>query len=162
MIESFLDNVVFDKVRPSIGSVVYSDFILSGSLIQHSGIYVGEGQVVHLKGTGRVEKTTIKGFGEEAAGSLAALGMTIYVSCDRTNAVGLEITADYALSEVGKKYEYNISKFNCHQFTSGCVRGWIEPPETMEAPDRVFSTLTGLKLMCRDLIGSNNWRALNE
>ncbi len=52
--ESFIDNVFRDKVdEPAIGSVVYCDLV--AGFADHSGIYIGNNEIVHLNGDGWVE-----------------------------------------------------------------------------------------------------------
>lgn len=156
IVEHVFDNYIFDKVTPIIGSVLYVDFIVAASVIQHSGIYVGNDRIVHLNGDGLVENVSpsefIGGFGGLKCGS------SIYISCNNTNAVGCENAADIALAEVGNSYEYSIVKFNCHQFVSSCIHGFVGGPDYMDFKDRIISTLTGLKINCRVNIDSNNWR----
>ena len=41
------------KVMPKKGSVLYCD--LTGSFLEHSGIYVGDNRIVHLNGKGEIE-----------------------------------------------------------------------------------------------------------
>ncbi|WPC75926.1 lecithin retinol acyltransferase family protein [Vibrio porteresiae] len=156
ILEYVVDNYIFDKVQPQIGSVVYCDLIIAASVIQHSGIYVGNGEIVHLNRDGVVEKVNADGFVSGLFG--LQCGSSIYVSCSNTSSVGCSYAADVALSEVGNKYDYSIIKFNCHQFVSGCVLGFILEPESMDWGDRIVSSLTGLKLVCRENIGSDNWR----
>ena len=155
VLEHVVDNYIFDKVKPSIGSVVYCDFIITASLIQHSGIYVGNGNIVHLNRHGVVEKVSATEFVSGLFG--LKCGASIYVSCEGSTPVGDLSVAELALSEVGNKYEYSIINFNCHQFVSGCLLGWFSEPETMD--ERINSTLTGLKIFCREYtLYSDNWR----
>jgi len=158
IIEHVADNYFFDTVNPTIGSVLYVDFIAAASLMQHSGIYIGDGKIVHLNGNGVVEEVSpsdfISGFGGLKCGS------SIYVSCNGTTPVGCKSAANTAKAEVGNSYEYSIIKFNCHQFVSNCISGFVSDPDEMEIKHRIISTLTGLKLVCRfDIdINSDNWR----
>ena len=156
IIEHVVDNYIFDKVLPIEGSIVYCDFICSASIIQHSGIYVGNGEIIHLNRKGHVEKVTPEGFVAGLAGFKC--GSSIYVSCNETDPVGCVFTAEAARFEVGNKYDYSVIKYNCHQFVSECLGGGVLGPDFMNPEDRIKSTLTGLKIGCRLLIDSNNWR----
>ena len=60
IIESFIDNILRDTVKPKIGSIVYCD--LCFNTVEHSGVYVGNGEIVHLDGSGVVEKVSAKTF----------------------------------------------------------------------------------------------------
>jgi len=72
--------------------------------------------------------------------------------------VGCALAASAARLAVGDLYNYSITKYNCHQFISECLTGGVAGPEYMSSPDYFLSTLTGLKLLCRDGIDSDNWR----
>ena len=50
--ESFIDNVIRDKVAPVPASVVYCELDLA---VEHSGIYIGDDQIVNLDGRGEIE-----------------------------------------------------------------------------------------------------------
>lgn len=157
IIEHVVDNYIFDTVQPIKGSVVYCDFVIAASLIQHSGIYVGDGRIVHLNGKGEVELVTPKEF----VGNFKC-GTSIYVSCDGTEPVGDISAAEVAISEVGNQYNYNVAGFNCHQFASGCIQGLVydfnSDDINLGIMDSLSSTLTALKLVCRYNLDSNNWR----
>ncbi|WP_404471088.1 hypothetical protein LG301_10370 [Vreelandella venusta] len=158
--EHVIDNYVYDKVLPMIGSVVYCDFIASASIIQHSGIYVRGGNIIQLNSSGVVEKVSpeefVSGWGGFKCGS------SIYVSCEGVYSVGSTSAAELAESLVGMQYSYGITKFNCHQFVSGCLLGYVRDPDFVGFVDRVHSTLTGLKITSRVNLGSDNWRVWNR
>ncbi|MNP65712.1 hypothetical protein D3C76_1613310 [compost metagenome] len=59
MLEGIVD-ACRDSVLPEIGSVVYCDLALG--YMDHSGIYVGNGRIAHLAGTGRIELVSPKKF----------------------------------------------------------------------------------------------------
>jgi|GEM_PF-4087905 len=79
VVEHVVDNYIFDKVQPVVGSIIYCDFIVALSVIQHSGIYIGGGEIVHLNSAGQVEKVTVKEFVSGLNGLMC--GSSIYVSC---------------------------------------------------------------------------------
>ena len=106
------------KVMPKKGSVLYCD--LTGSFLEHSGIYVGDNRIVHLNGKGEIEVVSPAAF-------LSPFALQdIYVSCMENSAVGSERVANHAMSIVGEKRSYNLMLDNCHQFTTGCLTGNIE------------------------------------
>ena len=106
------------KVTPKKGSVLYCD--LTGSFLEHSGIYVGDNRIVHLNGKGEIEAVSPAAF-------LSPFALQdIYVSCMENSAVGSERVANRALSIVGEKRSYNLMLDNCHQFTTGCLTGNFE------------------------------------
>ena len=57
---SLIDNYLRGKVQPRVGSLLYVDMFLGAA--EHSGIYVGNGEVVELGGDGCVRKVPAKHF----------------------------------------------------------------------------------------------------
>ena len=128
------------KVMPKKGSVLYCD--LTGSFLEHSGIYVGDNRIVHLNGKGEIEAVSPAEF-------LSPFALQdIYVSCMGNSAVGSERVATRALSMVGKKRNYNLVMNNCHQFTTGCLTGNFENSSNL---------LTFLKMQAKDTLGADTW-----
>ena len=125
---------------PKKGSVLYCD--LTGSFLEHSGIYVGDNRIVHLNGKGEIEAVSPAEF-------LSPFALQdIYVSCMENSAVGSERVATRALSMVGKKRNYNLVMNNCHQFTTGCLTGNFENSSNL---------LTFLKMQAKDTLGADTW-----
>ena len=87
--------------------------------VEHSGIYIGGGEVVSLDGDGDVVSEGLDEF-------RAVEGQSIYVSCFDGEAVGDEEVADRAEDMVGSSRSYNLILDNCHQFASGCMTGDFE------------------------------------
>lgn len=116
------DNFIRDHVRPVIGSIVYCN--LGFGFAEHSGIYVGNGEIVHLNGDGVVEKVSAKTFLARNGGLNPAI--TIWVSCSGATPVGSEAVGRLAVAKIGSTREYQIVLDNCHQFTSGCLTGDFE------------------------------------
>lgn len=145
--ESFIDNVIRDKVtEPAIGSVVYCD--LAGGHAEHSGIYVGHRQIVHLDGSGLIETVSPAQFLERLSG--ANIAITIYVSCRGPDPVGSPIVAQRAKSKIGSRRQYNLLRDNCHQFSSGCLNGTF---------DNADNFMVLLKSRCADVLRANTWRS---
>ena len=122
LVESFVDNVIRDKVHACVGSVLYYEMAFGAA--DHSGVYVGNGKVVELCGDGWVRKVPIGEFMDAPA--LVRTGRSLYVSSRNGCGVGSEAIANRALSMVGTYRDYNLLLDNCHQFTSGCVAGDFE------------------------------------
>ena len=121
--ESFVDNVIRDKVSPVIGSIIYCELALGTA--EHSGIYIGDDKIVHLDGDSEmIEIATPKVFINRLDGYNTA--MSIYVSCNGTCAVGNDEIAQKAKDKVGSRRDYNLILDNCHKFTSGCITGNFE------------------------------------
>ena len=113
---------VKDATRPAVwtlerGCVVYRNLV--PPFAEHSGIYIGGGEVVSLDGDGDVVS---EGLDEFRAGE----GQSIYVSCFDGEAIGDEEVADRAEDMVGSSRSYNLILDNCHQFASGCLTGDFE------------------------------------
>lgn len=140
VIEGIVDSCR-DSVEPKIGSIVYCD--LAFGIAEHSGVYIGNGRIVNLAGTGRVEIVTPKYF---ISGTTA---MNIYVSCYEKNSVGCSIVADRALSMAREKRNYRFLLDNCHQFTAGCITGDFENTNNF---------LWMMKDEAKKELGVNTWR----
>ena len=130
-----------DQVQPKIGSVLYCD--LAFGYADHSGIYIGNGKIVHLSGKGNIEIVTPKQFID------GGTACSIYVSCKETASVGCKDTAKRARSMVGRSRSYNFILDNCHQFSSGCLTGDF---------DNSHNFLWMLKDESSKKINSNSWR----
>lgn len=92
-----------------------------GGIAEHSGVYVGNGKIVHLDGDGSIEVVSRRTFIRRLGGVNPAL--SIYVSCVDTSAAGTEAVAKRAMAMIGRQRKYNVILDNCHQFTSGCLTG---------------------------------------
>lgn len=104
-----------DSVTPKLGSVVYCD--LAFGYMEHSGIYIGNNQIVHLNGDGLIESVSPKEFME---GTTAC---SIYVSSLGEHSTGSKNSAQRAINMIGRSREYNFLMDNCHQFSAGCLTG---------------------------------------
>lgn len=144
--ESFIDNVIRSTVdNPAIGSVVYCE--LAAGLAEHSGIYIGNGKIVHLDGEGVIEAVSVKKFMKRLGGINTAI--SIYVSCKGNKAVGAKAVAKRAKEMIGTSREYNLVLDNCHQFTAGCLTGDFE---------NHCNFLFLLKDEAGERIGADTWR----
>ena len=130
-----------DAVTPKIGSVVYCD--LAFGFADHSGIYVGNDEIVHLNANGWIEKVSTAEFIENTT------ALTFYVSSRDDNAVGSYAVADRALSRVNQKSRYSLLADNCHRFTSSCLTGNINNTD---------SFLWMLKVTAYQAIQAESWR----
>lgn len=88
--------------------------------MEHSGIYVGNNEVVHLNKYGAVRKVSVEEF---ISGTSAR---NIYVSSKQGKAAGSKLVCQTALNMIGEYRSYNFLLDNCHQFTSGCLTGDFE------------------------------------
>ncbi|WP_449432366.1 lecithin retinol acyltransferase family protein [Pseudomonas putida] len=111
-------NLFLDMVEPIPGSIVYCNL---GEAAEHSGIYIGRNRIVHLDGSGLVEKVSPQQFINRLNGLNPSI--SIYVSCKSGKAVGSKSAAAYARSMIGSKSNYSLFENNCHKFTSSCISG---------------------------------------
>ena len=110
------------KVAPERGCILICK--IAGGLAEHSGVYVGDGEVVELKGNGQIRKVS---FHEFLHDGLTRTGAHIYIACDSSNTVLHDTSiARRANDMVGHARDYNVIMDNCHQFTSGCITGDFE------------------------------------
>lgn len=149
IMESFIDNVLREKVAPEIGSIVYCD--LCFNTVEHSGVYVGDNTIVHLDGSGIVEAVSPQEFLARLNGFNTA--MSIYVSCLDNKAVGDEEIAKRAKKQVGAKRNYKLLDDNCHQFTSGCITGNF---------DNNHNLFGSLKSRVEKYLGCNSFRVWDQ
>ena len=118
---SLIDNVFKDKVLPVEGSIVHCS--LYG--VEHTGVYVGNGKIAELLGTGEIRLINPKGF---INGTNA---ISIYIACDNKKPIGSKTIANRAISHIGKQRDYHILYDNCHQFASGCITGQFSDGKTL-------------------------------
>ena len=130
-----------DSVTPAIGSIVYCD--LAFGYADHSGVYIGNNQIVHLNGNGLIEVVSPEGF---MANTTA---VNIYVSCKGDYATGKRYIADSAIQMLGANRNYNVIIDNCHQFTAGCINGDFE---------NSCSFMWMLKDEAKNHLNTNTWR----
>ncbi len=142
--ESILDNTLRGKATPVAGSILYCDLAL---YVEHSGIYLGKGEIAHQDGTGAIEIVSPKAFLGRLGGWNNAY--SIYVSCSGEEAVGTASIASRARVMVGRSRKYNLILDNCHQFVSGCITG------NFENSDRF---LWMLKRRVEQQLGATTWR----
>jgi hypothetical protein len=142
--ESFIDNVLRDKVsEPAIGSMVYCDFFHA----EHTGIYIGNGKIVHLDGNGKVKSVGHDSFLDRMDGLNTAI--SIYVSCNGADPVGCSEAARRARAMLNRRIDYNLLMNNCHQFTAGCLTGEFE---------NGYNFFSLLKPLAEETLDANAWR----
>lgn len=119
-VDSFIDNCILSCVdEPAYGGIVLCELLFG--LAAHSGIYVGNGDIVHLDGDGTVIKSKAKGFLDRLDGWNSAI--SVYTDCMDLTPQGCARAAERAKAAVGQRYPYSLLDFNCHRFTARCVTG---------------------------------------
>lgn len=111
------DNLIYDSVIPEIGSIVKCDLI--GGIADHTGIYIGCGEIIELNGNGYIKKISINRF---LNGGSLRTGDVIHVACDANNyPISDSNIAKYAQSKIGSRRHYSVDEDNCHRFVSECI-----------------------------------------
>jgi len=146
ILESLADNYLRDTVIPKPGSILHCS--LYGA--EHTGIYIGNGEVVELQGklshnAGAIHITNKSGF---TAGTNA---LTIYIACfgNGSEPIGSEQVAQRARALVGQIRKYHLFRENCHIFVSSCITG------NFSNHDKFFIELQNT---IRATYGNFNWR----
>lgn len=162
-IKYFIDSRFRDQVTPLPGSVLYCDLWVA---VEHSGIYVGDGQIANIVVDG-VAESTVRRSSAGSFTSKSTLGRKIYVSCDRHGAVGNETVATGADGHVGEQSFYGLVIKNCHSFSTRCVNyaagatpsaSWLDHVTDHLLPESWEPTLLILKGAARDKLGATKWR----
>jgi len=142
------------SVFPVKGSVVCCDLGLGIDVVDHSGVYVGDGKIAHRDGNGYLAIVSPEIF-IKRLGGLNCAG-SIYVSCRGEYAVGSEETARKALEAISDNRHggYSLLKKNCHHFCQFCLTG-----EIAQGP---FLPFTSLESILSKTYGFDNWREWNR
>jgi uncharacterized protein with von Willebrand factor type A (vWA) domain len=159
----FVDSTFRDKVTPVPGSVLYCDLWVA---VEHSGIYLGEGEISNIVVDGLAESTVSRS-SPQSFTSKSTLGRKIYVSCDSHGPVGHPSVAHGADAHVGERAFYGLVIKNCHQFSSKCVNYADRDYAGRSLWDNLLSVLPGetweptlglLKDAARKKLGATKWR----
>jgi len=143
-VEHVFDNYVRDTIsEPAVGSIVYCDLAFGTS--EHSGVYLGQGEIMQLNSQGKIERVSPEKF----VSNMSAL--SIYVSCKADEPVGCPEVAERAkfFQKILLERDYNVLLDNCHQFAAGCLTG---------DPDNPNNFLWMLKHECEKRLSADSWR----
>ncbi len=87
-------------------------------LFEHTGIYIGDGQIVELQGTGLVRSVSVHRFMENRSGE------ELMVACDsRGQPLANPVAAERAVSQIFTYQTYDLISNNCHRFCGHCFTG---------------------------------------
>ena len=87
-------------------------------LFEHTGIYIGEGQIVELQGSGLVRAISINRFFDNRSGK------HLLVACNPQGQVLVGAGCyDRAIAQIFTVQNYDLIHNNCHRFTQYCVSG---------------------------------------
>ncbi len=156
----FIDSKFRDQVAPVVGSVIYADLYVG---VEHSGIYIGDGQISNIVVTGFAE-SHVRLSDPRDFTSKSTMGQKIYVSCDEYGAVGHDDVATLAAGHVGERSFYGLVYENCHTFSKKCVnyapiqaKNIAKKDEKLENPEWE-DTIRELKATARERLGASRWR----
>jgi len=126
---------------------------LAFSAAEHTGIYLGDGNVAELKGSGEVRSINIYEFINSTE---VRTGVSAFAACDINGNIFISKEASKnAKSTLGDYREYNLVTNNCHKYTAGCLTGNFE---------NVFVTFTLLESLIKVMFQSFfiRWRRIEE
>lgn len=109
---SSVNHYIKNAVMPEVGSILYCKIYN----VEHTGIYIGNGEIVELLGTGEVIKTTFLNFTERTRGAY------IYLATDLDGKpVYCKKLAKRAKKMIGQRFKYHFVINNCHKFVAGTI-----------------------------------------
>ena len=127
---NFSKNIIFNTpVNLEVGSIIA---VKLGLVFEHTGIYIGDGQVIELYGDGSINQITLKQFmfgaykdNPSLLDIFARTGLNIYTACHKGNILSDHTAAERAilLKSRYKKIDYHILNNNCHMFSGFCLFG---------------------------------------
>lgn len=116
---------VKDKVPvPEPGTPLLVDLF---GVVEHSGIYLGNGHVAELFGDNLLREVTLREFLEGEKGSWVRTGRRIFAACSRSS--GKTLVSPYAAENARafirriRTVRYNLFRNNCHLFSISCISG---------------------------------------
>ncbi len=87
-------------------------------LFEHTGIYIGDGQIVELQGTGLIRSVSTGRFMQNRSGE------ELLVACDSSGKpFANTAAAERAVSQIFTFQSYDLISNNCHRFCVHCLTG---------------------------------------
>lgn len=137
---SLMSKLNSPRIKPKRGSIVFAKIF---PVFEHSGVYIGDDEIVELTMSGEIRKTRAKGFTE------GIVYGEIYIACQGDEPIHLESIANKAESCIGSYKDYNMATENCHRFTAACITGDFQ---------NVNVLFTFLNLLIVKEFGGFEWR----
>ena len=98
-----------------VGAVVGCEIF---QFFEHTGIYIGDGQIVELAGSGLVRSLSFNRFLADRSGA-----DLIFATTPAGEIIGSEIAANRAIEKIYSYQDYDLLRNNCHRFTYSCISG---------------------------------------
>ncbi|MBT2762407.1 lecithin retinol acyltransferase family protein [Paenibacillus sp. ISL-20] len=116
--------MIRENLEPSYGSIIYTE--LGFGTMEHSGIYMSDGEVIQLNGDGYIRRVSLREF----TSHITTFDHEIYVPCyhDYDSTISFPMAGHRAYEMVGQSRSYNLVMDNCHQFCAGCLTGDFDNP----------------------------------
>ncbi|MBR1777042.1 MAG: hypothetical protein IJ752_00445 [Alphaproteobacteria bacterium] len=110
------------EVRPVKGCILKCDL---GVLLEHTGLYIGQGKIVGLNRHSQIRIEDEKSFFPPGTNPNSH---RIYAACygNTTELLFSSAAARRARKKVNHETPYNVLFNNCHRFTAGCITGNFE------------------------------------
>lgn len=96
-----------------------------GVLLEHTGVYIGNGQIVSLNRHSQIRIESATSFFPPGTDPKSN---RIYAACygNTDELLSSALIAKRAKRKVNQKTPYNVFFNNCHRFTTGCITGNFE------------------------------------
>lgn len=106
--------------EPAIGALIYCQL----GTAEHSGVYIGNKNVIDLNRKGEIKKVSLKEF----TGNILSTDKDIFIPVMKHAMwpLGDENIAKEAFKNLAERRKYNLLDDNCHQFVAGCIIGNLE------------------------------------
>ncbi|WP_085725519.1 lecithin retinol acyltransferase family protein [Pseudomonas sp. R37(2017)] len=117
-INTILEEVFDSQCILLPGSIVACDLGLG--LLDHTGIYIGQNQIVERNGDGNIRKVSITTF---INASTLRTGVTLYAACANGRLIASPEIAKRAREVVGTDAGYHLIDNNCHKLTAYLATG---------------------------------------
>lgn len=134
-----------EKVQAQIGSLLYCEW--SQSEAGHSGIYLGDDNIIHLGADKKIAVVGVEDFIKTDHAQATLEDTPIYVSCKGKQAIGSLFAVAVAQDKLYAHPDLRLQ--SSHQFTSACYTG------NFDNQDHVFAMV---KDATKFRLGWDNWR----
>lgn len=105
-----------DRSKIKVGSVIACD--LAYGIIDHSGIYVGNNEVIELNGNGLIRKISIEEFIRDGK---IRTGENIHTATWKNESISCAQWAYNAEKLLNEPVNYHLALCNCHNFIFTCI-----------------------------------------